>query len=306
MSKKIERHILFYRIDAGQDAVGRPSTFDVLPILSHLSGLSKQRRFLDEGEGNGSLCIVDHLQPLPSLRLYSIRRADLPLFEEDGDLSPLPISQKAGIAESIHVIFFEDGIVGAEFNFYGPRIGRLSRYLQRQCEFCPSFTFVPLLRLDAAEALRRMRSISMLKLRIIPSYISAIESADDSLANSFRAAFQVGESEEVELVLRPRPHSRTSLSERMLFTVRQLAERDDIKDGSKEFVVRGYDEDLGKSDTVDILKEQLQTTKKVVCVDDRTRALDATSAYTAIEEAFNDLRVSLLKAAGGIIYAASP
>ena len=59
-----------------------------------------------------------------------IRRTGLPQLEQAGTVSDLKIADNAGLVEAVHVVFFPDNIVGADFNFYGPRLSRLGYYLR--------------------------------------------------------------------------------------------------------------------------------------------------------------------------------
>src|SRR5207237_6553911 len=59
-----------------------------------------------------------------------IRRSGLPRVEQAGEVSPLTITPDQGLVEQTHLVFFARGVVGAEFNFYGPRPSRLADYLE--------------------------------------------------------------------------------------------------------------------------------------------------------------------------------
>ena len=56
--------------------------------------------------------------------------------------------------------------------------------------------------------------------------------------------------------------------------------------------------DTGKMDTIDLLKDQLIATRQILRVGERSRAVQADSAFQAIESAYVDLRESLRLAAG--------
>jgi len=46
-------------------------------------------------------------------------------------LTDLNVQTFEGLVEPVHVVFFRGGLVGVEFNFYGPRPSRLGYYLQK-------------------------------------------------------------------------------------------------------------------------------------------------------------------------------
>jgi hypothetical protein len=141
----VERKIYFYRANVGTDGGGRPLAFNPTTALRHINGL----RFNDAGrylvEGDAALCCwVDRPNPRQRFRLGQIRRSGLPQVEQGGALTDLPIPANSGLVEAIHVVSFANNIVGSDFNFYGPRMSRLSVYLhEKAARRCPDVTFEP-------------------------------------------------------------------------------------------------------------------------------------------------------------------
>ena len=73
---------------------------------------------------------------------------------------------------------------------------------------------------------------------------------------------------------------------------------DHLHEEASKFVVRGLHEDSGKVEELDLLKDQLVSTRTMVLADERSRALRPASAYEAIEAAHTELREQLHEAAG--------
>lgn len=296
----VERKIIFYRVDAGDDDGGRPVPFDPVPALRHIETLAfdTNGRYLRAPDDTLTFCLVDQVRSPQHLRLASSRRSGLPQVEDGGRLRGLGIPTSTGLAESTHVVFFPERIVGAEFNFYGPRLSRLGTYLaERAGPHCPPLTFQPLLRQDVVRQIDRLQEVRLLQLRIRPSYATTLGQADRDLGAAFEAAARVGDAEELEIVLRPRAHSRRSLGQRIIGTIRALTHRSDLRSNVSRFHVKGYDPETNRTELVDVLSDRLVATKRMVLEGPRTRAISATSAYSAIEEAYQELRSELVQAA---------
>ncbi len=176
------RKIYFYRVDAGIDNSGHPLPFNAIPVLKHIDSMpwTTQGRYFMDSEGRITCLWVDKIGPPHKIRIGDIRRSELPQVEEGGLLSPLGIPPELGIAEQIHAVFFDNNIVGADFNFYGPRISRLSEYFPQKAQrFCPPILFFePLLRQDVLKQLERFKDIRMFSLKIRYTYASIIAQAN--------------------------------------------------------------------------------------------------------------------------------
>lgn len=123
-----ERRIVFYRADGGLDDDGRPLLVDLAAALEHIGSLpfDDDGRYLAGSNDVITCSWVDHVGNPSRLRLANIRRSGLPQVEEVGNLLPLEIAERQGIADQTHISLFSreiDGIpmtiAGAVFNFNG-------------------------------------------------------------------------------------------------------------------------------------------------------------------------------------------
>ena len=298
--RPVKRNIYFYRAHVGTDGSGEPLPFDLTPALRNINSLPflPTGRYLDDGDSR-LCCWVDRADPEQRFRLGQIRRSDLPLVENQGNLQDLAIPQDSGLAEAIHVVLFQDNIVGSDFNFYGPRLSRLSHYLSAKASpWCPDVTFEPLLRQDVEDQLDRLQDIRLFHLKIRASYATIVAEADSDLGAAFGAAARAGSAQQLEIVLRPEKYSRDSLSRRMLDTVRRLIRRPDLRTEASKFQIKGVRSDTNAVEIVDVLRDQLITSKAIMRQSERGRALNKWAAYGAIEEAFDELKGDLISAAG--------
>lgn len=294
----VVRRIYFYKIDVGRDQdSGRPLAFDAPASLRPLGGL----RFDDESaymiEDDTVTCGWLDREPWPSrLRIADIRRTNLPQVEQLGELTPLIIDRRAGLAEQIHVAFYPNNVVGSEFNFYGPRIARVAKFLRNRVGMAP-VSFEYLYRGDVIAQLNQLRDIRLFQLRISPPFIDELSTLDDSVAAMFRAADALGEIGRVEVILRPIPYSRQPLPQRVRAAIGALVGRSVTRDAADVFRTEGLGPD-GRVHPLDLLKDELVAEREMRRRSDGSRALDSSSVYSAIDDAYDQLRPELERAHG--------
>jgi hypothetical protein len=285
----LERKIHFYRADVGVDGGGKPLPFEPGPAVAAIGKLpfkdGPDSRYLFGDDGNAVSAWPFANKTLPMLRFCQIRRTGLPQLEQAGTVSDLNIAADAGLLEPVHVVFFPDNIVGADFNFYGPRISRLGYYLSiKSNNLIRPALFYPLLRYDVAEQLDHLTEIRLFDLRVKASYINTIRKADESLGAAFAANAEVlgGDVEELELVLRPTKNTRHSARERLFGFLKTLVRGHELRENVERLRVSGKHDETGKVELIDLLRDQLIVRKHVLRLGERSRAVDASSAFEAI------------------------
>jgi hypothetical protein len=290
------RRIYFYRVDVGREQTGERQPFDgeQLEPISKLD-FADGSAYLEE-DGLITCAWLDRRHGHPRLRVADIRRQDLPQLEREGALTRLAIDQRAGLAEQVHVAFYDNNIVGSDFNFYGPRMSRVARYLRDRAGI-QEFSFEYLIRRDVVSQLNQLQDIRLFQLRISPSHIDEIGRLDESVAAMFRSASALGDAGRVEVILRPVPYSREPLSGRVKEALLALVGRRETLDAADLFKTAGLAAD-GRVRGLDLLKDQLVVEREVRRLGDGSRALDRDSVYRAIDGAYADLRADLENAPG--------
>jgi hypothetical protein len=272
----VERKIYFYRANAGVENNGRRKLFRLAQVLDRLDALSFDSgdNYLQFADGNATCCWIDRKQPHQRLRFGLSRRVGLPQLETTGRVTALRIAAAAGLVEQIHVIFFPNSIVGSDFNFHGPRMGRLSYYICNKApDVCDYLEFEPLLRQNVMQQVQRLQDIRLFDLRVRTSYADTLRTADEDLFSAIDVARRLGEAAEMQIILRPPPRSHQTLSNRLLGVVKTLASRQDIREQAEKFQVKGFDPTTESVELVDILSDQLISRKRIVLLNSRTRAL---------------------------------
>lgn len=296
---KVQKNIYFYRADMGQNEQGKPIPLNIQSALDTLSQMdySDEGRYLPDGDGNPLCCWIPTYNSHPRLILGHIRRSGLPLLESRGQLENLPIAEDQGITELIHIVFFPDNIVGFDFNFYGPRLNRLTRYLSAKApDTHPLVSFQPLLRHDVLEQLKKLKSLKMFDLRIRKSYAQKVKEADENLGKAFEMAAGLSDAEQLEIILKPERNSKKSIGTKILDGVKKLAGRDDVYTEASCFKIKGENDSTGKIDEIDLLRDQLIAKKTVAKRVGRSKALDEESVFQAIEQAYTELKGQLAQA----------
>ena len=170
----VTRKIHFYRIRAERDEAGRPMPFDARRRLQPLRDLrfDDGSAYLDANDQVTCGWVDGDAGPV-QLRVADIRRQYLPALEHRGQLGRLDIAEDSGLAEQVHITFFDNNVVASEFNFYGPRMSRVGFYLSRKLGG-PPVTFEALIRGDIVRELDRLQDIRLFQLRVHPAYVEEI------------------------------------------------------------------------------------------------------------------------------------
>lgn len=290
----LERKICFYQANVGVDEGGALLAYDPMPALNAIPALpfpdDDSGCYEFDGDGNAVCAIVHPMEQRPSLRFCRIRRTGLPQLETAGTITDLDLGVRTGLLEAIHVVFFPNNIVGAEYNHYGPRMSRLGNYFYTKSSHAvPDAAFRPLLRGDAVEQMNRLNEIRELSFNILPSYVEAVSRIDDSLAEAFRATSRILERPQTRhLYLKPIPSDRRSLLDRLVNPIKELISDPSTRDGIEKLEVRGKCSDSGRVETIDLLKDYLISPVQIVRMHKRSRALDTNAAFRAINKAYED------------------
>ncbi|MDH6670117.1 hypothetical protein M2277_000761 [Paenibacillus sp. LBL] len=303
----INRKIHFFRIDLYELRQGsnslRPHTdpYGVFDYISNLqfNGNNPLSRYLYLLSGDVHLIEMDSTSTASEIkgRFAVSRRSSLPELENQGKLTGLIIPANAGLAEITHFVFYPiAGVVGLEFNFYGPRASALKDYVLEKSRTYSNPTvhieITPILNLDVDRQLRSIgNEVSLVQIEVAKNSIGIIEQLDSNLKNAFEAAASISEAETVEVILRKKKYSKRGFG--FPFVKQKLNDfltRQSNRDQIHRFKMVGEDITTEKNKAFDLLEDKMISTKSVITVDDKRRAVDSTSMYNAINEAYHELR----------------
>lgn len=302
------RRIYFYRALCGQDASGSPIRFDAQAYLAAVDAIPwhGDKRYSEIEDGSAlALWVEDDLQKRPRARFGLVRRDALPAIEKEGALRDLTLRADEGLVEQVHLRFFANNILGADFNFYGPRLARLRKYFSVVAPNAgPEVEFGTLVNRSALAALEDLPELHSLELQVHRSFLEAEEALPDDILTGLSALGRIGHPEFIGIQLRlGRRTGSRSLASTVRAWLRGLVGASDgslVDRGVSRLVVAGYARDARKLQTVDLLSDRFVTEERVIFQSKRGRTLDAPSVYEAIEKAYVPLRRDLERAAAVI------
>ena len=205
-----------------------------------------------------------------------------------------------GLAEQTHMVFFPKNIVGCEFNFYGPRIGRLRSYLAAKAPgTAPSdISFDQLLRDDAMKRLGELAGLRLMTIRVHTSTIDLVEKMSPDLGAALNALSGASKAQDIELTLR----AKEDLAQRLMSTVKKLTGNRRFREDAKRLFVKGERSDTERLQEVDLLADALVAQKAIKRQPPGdSNAVDSVSAFLAIEEAYRENQADLERAASAQI-----
>ncbi|SRR6266571_5351766 len=290
----ITRKIYFYRIYADHNLANEPTPYDVKSVLEVIRGLDFKTNapYLKDEGGFEICCMVDELSSPQKVRFCKITRDDLPQIERQGNLTDLELAEKEGLAECVHAVFFPENIVGLEYNYNGPRVARISEYLHAKSQnVSPKEPeFEQLVERDAIEKLNHMRTVRKFRLKVRQSLFSSLEQANESLADAFRAARELGQAKEIELTLSlGHAGENETLGSKLINVAKTLITLKDTNSDVISGEIKGRS-DTGRLEVVDLLNEKLVAEKCIPRRGGRTSAPHKDFVYAAIVEAYNDFK----------------
>lgn len=302
----IERKIFFFRIMGIPYEDGEIPEIPVDDTLQQIMALRFQTtstgsrsRYMDWG--SSVVCAWPSLAGnRQRLELGKIRRDDLPALENGGDRRNLPVDEGDGLSESIHVEFFDNHIVGSEFNFYGPRTSAFSHYCAEKLPNLPRFSLYPLLNRNAIEQLNDVGDLRMFSVRVHASRAELLSAANQAIPGLLESLASQYDGEMFEITIKPKRGN--ALKSRLVSAAKAMIRSSDSPARDFDaFHLRGVSESTGYVEEFDLLKDRFVQVVEVQKVP-KHRSVVSESMYSAIENAYNDLRDELESApALGII-----
>jgi hypothetical protein len=280
LAGRVSRKVYFFEI---------AEKADFLPIIESCISQIEQLPFNDQGrylpttDTDNVLVLFVTTSAFPlRLQFGRIRRSDLPLIENAGQISPLKIAQGAGILDWAHMILFEDGILAAEFNRDAPRISRLGEYLyfKGKSVLPNSPKFRPLFQRSILDELNKFSTVTALEIEAPTLEADSIKAADKNLGAAFAACRKAGHVKRARIVLKSSSDPTSDL--------RKLAQRLFTNQRSRESLttlkITGQTEDGRRP--LDLLENYLISSEEFVKVDGRSRAIDPDDAFRVLHRAY--------------------
>lgn len=295
------RTIHFYRAEAGYDEARDPIPIDFAQLLESIECLPFTRdggpsRY--EWESNDAMhcAVFDPPGTRDAFKFCRVRNSGLPELERGGKITGLRIEDDQGLAESIHVVFFPNNVVGIEQNRDGPSTARLAWYLtSKSGNFMRSVRLHHLVRHNPVARLNQLRDLTVLDLEVHSSYAATIAENSPPLPGVFRGIHDsVGVTEAIRLELKFPKDERGF--RRFAQPIIDLVSRPNFVSGAKSFKVQGTNDETGRLDVINLLGDQIIARRDVELAHAQHRAVDTQAAFKAIRDAYTDLSEDIARA----------
>jgi hypothetical protein len=286
-----QRKIYFHQV---APRTGDPDRFrlDRAGVLAAINALSGTPQFyLPEGPADEeqNLCAaVDRTRPPHRFRFYRVRRKNLPETEAAGDFEALDLDARRGLAESIHVVLFDDNVVGSEYNHYGPRATTLATFLNERCG--QDVYLKQLVRRDVIDDVLRMSDIRRIRIKAEPAAAAALRGRATGIGGAVDAATSFSAGKYVDLTLAADP-ADGEFTQRVKSFIRSIRSSD-ARAHLEAAQVYGKNED-GLLEALDLLHDAVVLNREIERESPRSRALDKDAAYRAVEDAYREIQPEL-------------
>lgn len=275
---------------------------DLAPLVEYIDSLdysdNESGRYFKLSEDSYISCCIDSFTFPIKLRLGRIRKNNLPAYERNGPPEPLELPDGAGLYEPTHMIIFENGIIGSEFNYYGPRTSNLESYLPAiNSDIVDNVKIYPVMNRDLMGQISRMGEVKSFDFKVHKDIIALVRDIDDTLHSALAALRELNDQiEEYEIVIKPKKYSRTGFLLPLISRLPQWLSREEVRSGVSKLKVKAYDESLCKDRIFDLMQEFIRSEKVIVRQDSRYRCIDGASMYNAILESYSERRLDIERA----------
>ncbi len=211
-------------------------------------------------------------------RLVLCRPNAFPYIEKDGKLENIVglVEGDFNIAEITHcVVFYNDGVMGAEFNFNGARPSAISAYANAKCKLVDRFVCTPKLRGDTFDRIADDRGYSLFQLKVknTPDMKVFLRDKMGLIGSTIN---EIDDLDTYEFILRRRVgKKKLGFPALMSKTDMQKFIKQNIEDIEKFEINQGI-----YKDPINLLTDRMITRKDFVMTKKKT--IDSTSMYEAI------------------------
>jgi hypothetical protein len=289
MPEEISRVVNFFRVNfTRQDVIVSPEY-----IFNHINSLpySEAGRYLPVTEDNFLSVVVDSATYPIKFRFGIVRKSGLPLIEQNGPPEPLPLAENAGLYEPTHAIIYSNGIMGAEYNHFGPRLTKLEYYLlEKFPRLVEEANVFPMLRSDIESEIARMGEVKMFQLKLNKDIIQLSRNLDRNVFDALNAMKSITHQiEDMEIIIRAKRKKSINL-DTLKSRLPGWLNNSEVQGGLEKLKVKAIDNDLGGSKTFDLLQNYLRSDKRIIRQNPRYQCVDSISMYAGINEAYAELR----------------
>lgn len=296
MPDTIKRTILFYylKISNGNEQINPISH---ISRIGHLP-LSDDGRYYKMKDGKKlRFDLKNESYPIKLILGYT-RKTDFPLVDNEGNIEPLSLPEKAGLFDPTHFVLFHNGIIGIEYNSKGPRPQTLRYFLEQKISKSEytEIKMTQLINSDISSDLSRMREIKAFELSVRRNNQDYVEELNEPLKYALDSLQDISDDiEEIVVILRNKKYSKKPISIPFISNISNWLKREDVIDNVDECKIKAFDEEINETRDFDLLNSVIFTKKEIVKMDDVYRSVDDHAMFQAIIDSYDQSRDEILQ-----------
>lgn len=290
ITREVERSIHFFWA-ANEFVDGHMKRFNFADLCRDIGGLEPQLRYMTSKDGTVTTSRLFNPSDTDRLILGKVRRDELPPTETfGGEWGMLQLPENVGLADVIHIRFFDNNVVGVEFNRDGPWPTKLRDYAQdRFGKKYANFHMAAILDKNAMERLNRIDRVKGVDISLSQATLNHIPTPQ---ANDFLDAIKkipgIGDAGVIRIGWHTYKPSEILNTGDMKRLVTFLLENRGYFDKKARIKIVGFDID-NKRQEFDLVEDRVVTTHGVLKIG-RERCVDSKSAFRAIEDAYTQCK----------------
>jgi len=298
----IDRKIHFFQISAKPTNGLNLSSAELLQhAFEHINDLEfnsgESGRYLKIDGTKSQSIVVNSNNGSIKAKIGTRRTGGLPSIENKGEEKPLDLKEDDSLFEPSHFIIFENGILGMEYNFFGPRAGSVRKYLIELVQNISHVYLKELYKDDASGVIASLSEIYKMEITAYADGIDRFGQLDKSLQDCFRACKKTSEGmEKISIELwsdaRNELGMNISFKDKLANWLRVKENRDVVQN----FKVQGVEFDTENASYFDLLEDKFVSKKTLLKQDSSHKTVKSSSAYASIQEAYDELKDDLVKA----------
>lgn len=293
----IVRQIYFYQMADIYDLWHNASTmpkFSPALLAADLMALPGDKQYLEVND-DYDLCLL--ADGNDSFQFGKARKTEMASVVANGRVKPLTLAHGEKLFDRIHIVFFPSGVVGAEFNLFGPKMPALTEYLISKLSSCTPVAFDRLVHGDVMERLSHVREVKVIEMRIDAARSEVMAPFGDGWIDTAKWMNQQLGVGSVEVALRAGTTARRPFSERAIAAVREMLSGPHLREATDKFKIKAVPDGSNMTISIDLLDDKLMEAVEIprdICRNpDRYKEF----MYNKIRTIYNALKRDIMQAA---------
>lgn len=297
----IKRKIYFYKAEAHNIENDQIGSFDLLKAsFNAISQMpyDEDGRYQKVSSYKDVSCeVISFTNSMIKGKIGYRRTGDLPLKELRGKVSPVGLVDGESLFEPTHFIFFNTGILGVEYNHFGPRTGTLKNYILEKCDDIDKFLVHFLLKNDVSGIVTSISDVYEVDIVAYADNLDSFAELDTSLHRGLKAMRRsMPQSQKIKFQVSRNANSKNGMDVRWLSKLPTWLGKPQNHQVVERLRIRAVVDGDSKAKTHDLLEDKFVRETTIIKQDQNTLAVDTSNMLNEITRAYNELRGDLLHA----------